>query len=303
MESINIARIDHGEMEPESLAAALLGSPVVTRRTAGGGCINEAYALIAADGRGLFVKRNQRARASMFLAEAAGLAALRAAEVPRVPRPFALCRHGSYAYLLMEHVQTSTPTGNFQARLGQQLAHLHRTARNPRAGFEADNYIGSTPQPNAWDEDWFRFLGEKRLMYQVRLARRNGLLDAAAERAAARLAARLGELLPPLDAGGASLLHGDLWSGNYLCDEFGAPVLIDPAVYYGHCEADLAMTALFGGFTEEFYAAYEQSNHLEPGYRARFAIYNLYHLLNHLNIFGTSYLSGVLSTLRRFAPG
>ena len=166
-------------------------------------------------------------------------------------------------------------------------------------GFEEDNYIGATPQPNAWTDDWVTFFAEQRLGFQLRLAADNGFGGELA-RLGERLLSRLGELIDE-PAEPACLLHGDLWGGNYLCDAEGQPVLIDPAAYYGRREAELAMTTLFGGFDSAFYGAYEEAWPLAPGSAERLEIYKLYHLLNHLNLFGGGYLGGCLGVLRRFA--
>jgi fructosamine-3-kinase len=202
-------------------------------------------------------------------------------------------------FLLMECIETGRPAGGFFEAFGRALALLHREARGARYGFERDNYIGATEQPNDWNDDWTAFWREQRLGYQLALARRQGLSDGAMIRHGDRLLERLDTLIgepaePP------SLLHGDLWGGNYLVDERGGPVLIDPAAYYGRREADLAMTHLFGGFDARFHRAYEEVWPLEEGAAERLEIYKLYHLLNHLNLFGGSYYGGCMAILRRF---
>ncbi|MBN1665608.1 MAG: fructosamine kinase family protein, partial [Anaerolineales bacterium] len=155
----------------------------------------------------------------------------------------------------------------------------------------------STPQPNPWQADGYRFFAEQRLLYQARLARRRNLIEAADLAQVEGLAARLPDLVPEQPA---ALLHGDLWTGNAASDSAGRPALIDPAAYYGWAEAELAMTTLFGSFPAEFYAAYEEARPLAPGYRGRFDLYNLYHLLNHVNLFGRGYLGQVQAILRRY---
>jgi fructosamine-3-kinase len=172
------------------------------------------------------------------------------------------------------------------ARLGEQLAQLHRMPQ-PRFGWTRDNWIGTTPQPNVWQDDWIAFWREQRLGFQLRLAAQNGY-GGALQRDGERLLARLDSLFDayvPVP----SLLHGDLWGGNhgYLAD--GAPVIFDPALYVGDRECDLAMSELFGGYAPEFYAAYRASWPLDAGYGARKTLYNLYHILNHANLFGGSY--------------
>lgn len=226
--------------------------------------------------------------------------ALAQAEGPRVPRVLAFLEEGSDQLLLMEYIEPGSRGGDFHVRFGRALARLHRTNRNDRCGFYRDNHIGSTPQRNTWSSDWFRFFGEHRLLYQVNLARERGLADQQMMRRTENLVKQLPELLPGLDDNRPSLLHGDLWGGNYLVDRYGDPVLVDPAAYYGHREADLAMTGLFGGFSPAFYRAYQEEWPLEPGFDRRRDLYNLYHLLNHLNLFGSGYLAGCQAILRRF---
>jgi fructosamine-3-kinase len=202
----------------------------------------------------------------------------------RAPQPL---RHGAgagQAFLVMEFLELRA-RGDW-ATLGRMLAHAHRQT-GPRFGWARDNFIGATPQRNGWRDDWRQFFAEYRLAPQLALAREKGFeID-------------IGSALDALDGHrpAPSLVHGDLWSGNaaFLAD--GAPVLFDPAVYYGDREADLAMTELFGGFPEEFYAAYDAAYPLEPGYARRKHLYNLYHLLNHLNLFGGGYLEQVKTAL------
>jgi protein-ribulosamine 3-kinase len=249
------------------------------------GCINTTTVL-EGGGRRYFVKLNDAERQAMFEAEAEGLEAIRATAAIRAPRP--ICRgvaQGS-SYLVLEHIAFGRGKADSAARLGHELAAVHRAVA-PRFGWHRDNTIGSTPQANAWCEDWVTFFRDRRLGAQLALAARNGhggRLQARGE----RLLADLGVLL----AGHApepSLLHGDLWAGNYASDAEGHPVIFDPAVYHGDREADLAMTELFGGFPSGFYAAYREAWPLDAGYRVRRDLYNLYHVLNHLNLFGGGY--------------
>jgi fructosamine-3-kinase len=277
------------------------GARIRSRRSVGGGSINRT-SIIEIDGYGdAFLKENSIAHRGLFEEEARGLLALRAADGPRVPDVLALYSDRSTQYLLLEVIETGRRGNDFFPRFGEELAGMHRTNRSPRCGFDRDNHIGETEQPNAWIDDWHQFFAERRLIFQGRLARDRGRIDAAMLGRIERLAARLPELIPPLDDGGASILHGDLWGGNYLVDGSGAPVLIDPAVYYGHREADLAMTELFGGFGRAFLDAYREKWPITPGYGERRDIYNLYHLLNHLNLFGSSYLGSCAAIVRRFA--
>ena len=247
-----------------------------------GGCIHRCYRATI-EGRAFFVKVNEARFADVFAQEADGLAALCGAGV-RAPRPLKHGTLGGEAYLVMEFLELRA-RGDWSA-LGRMLAHAHRHT-GPRFGWARDNSIGATPQRNGWHDDWKTFFAERRLAPQLALARAKGF------------AIDSGRALEVLDGHRpeASLLHGDLWSGNAAFLPDGAPVLFDPAVYYGDREADLAMTELFGGFPEEFYAAYDAAHALAPGYARRKHLYNLYHLLNHLNLFGGGYLEQVNRTL------
>lgn len=247
-----------------------------------GGCIHRCYRALR-NGRSVFVKVNEARLADAFAAEADGLAALRASGC-RAPEPLEHGVLGDDAFLLMEHLELR-PTGDYAA-LGRMLAAMHRV-QGERFGWRRDNYIGATPQPNRAHGAWQDFFKEERLLPQLALARRNGF-DLALPDISGLL-----ETHAPLP----SLVHGDLWSGNAAFVPGGEPVLFDPAVYYGDREVDLAMTELFGGFPRAFYAAYEEAWPLEEGYARRKHLYNLYHLLNHLNLFGAGYLGQVRSTL------
>jgi fructosamine-3-kinase len=247
----------------------------------GGGCIHECYR-VEIGGRSFFLKTNDESHADNFVSEADGLAALRSAGM-RAPEPVSHGAAGGSAYLLLEFLVLQGKR-DFAA-LGRMLAEAHRKP-GPRFGWHRDNYIGATPQSNGWCEDWAMFWRERRLKPQVELAKRNGF-DLPVQDVFDLLE---GHQPQP------SLLHGDLWSGNAGFTQEG-PVVFDPAVYYGDREADLAMTELFGGFPREFYEAYEETYPLEPGYQVRKHLYNLYHLLNHLNLFGAGYLSQVKETL------
>jgi fructosamine-3-kinase len=177
------------------------------------------------------------------------------------------------------------------------LAAQHRVL-SPSFGLDDDNFIGANPQPNQRSDNWLTFFREQRLGFQMELARRNNLLPAQRARRLETLLNRLGDWLPAQPP--ASLLHGDLWGGNWLATASGEPALIDPAVYYGHREADLAFTELFGGFPAAFYTAYKAAWPPDPGYKERKDLYNLYHLLNHLNLFGEGYGGSVDSILQQY---
>lgn len=264
----------------------------------GGGCINHGARLITSTEISYFLKTNASAPADMFQREAEGLVTLQCGSesnqrtLPKVP----LAYYYGNDFLLLEDLKPAPPKQNYWAEFGYQLANLHQKIF-PQFGFEHDNYIGSTPQVNQWTDDGYQFFSEYRLQYQVKLARQNGLLDPYDSRQVEAIFQRLPELIPLQPA---SLLHGDLWSGNAITDASGEPALIDPAAHYGWAEAELAMTSLFGGFPDTFYAAYQEIRPLERGFQQRFPIYNLYHLLNHLNLFGTGYLSQIRSILHRY---
>ncbi len=277
---------------------------VVAQRPATGGCIHEAYLLELADGRSLFVKTNSAPLPGLFEREREGLEALDATETIRVPQPLGVGGGDGIApFLVLEAIETGPPGPGFFADFGRRFAALHRAAapRGPNGesyGFPHDNYLGSTPQKNSWQADVCELWRQHRIGYQLELARQKGRSNAELDRLGDRLLDRLDQWLGDLDEP-ASLLHGDLWSGNYLVSASGEPVLIDPAAYCGPREADLAMTRLFGGFERSFYEAYESSWPLPPGAAERLQIFELYHLLNHLNLFGGSYRGSCLAILRR----
>ncbi len=259
----------------------------------GGGCINHGSRLFTDDGSTFFLKTNEACPAGMFAAEAHGLEALRRAGGPRVPSPY-LWADG---FLLLEDLEPAPPENDFWPGLGRRLAGLHGHI-SPRFGFAQDNFIGLTPQPNSWTEDGYEFFAEHRLLYQARLARDEHRLPPSDERRVAAVARRLRDLVPDQPA---SLLHGDLWSGNVIAGPGGEACLIDPAAHHGWAEAELGMTELFGGFDADFYAGYLEVRPLAEGWRERLPVYNLYHLLNHLNLFGGGYLASVRRVLDAFA--
>jgi len=259
----------------------------------GGGCINRAVVLGSEDWR-LFVKINRADRLSMFEAEAAGLGEMAATNSIRVPEPVCTGVVGGESFIAMEHVDLHGGRGNAIAA-GRRLAAMHRATRE-LFGWERDNTIGSTPQTNRVSADWVGFWREHRLGFQLELAARNGYRGRL-QRDGGRLLDGLGALLDHDPV--ASLLHGDLWGGNLGYDQGGEPVIFDPACYFGDREADLAMTELFGGFGDRFRAAYEEAWPLNPGYAVRKQLYNLYHVINHLNLFGGGYLSQAESMIDR----
>lgn len=251
-----------------------------------GGCINTAYC-IADDNRRYFIKLNTADKLPMFAAEAAGLNEIHHSQALRVPTPICWGKNESQAWLVMEYLEMR-PTPKCDAvTLGSGLAAMHRFCAD-QYGWQRNNTIGDTPQINTQSSDWIQFWRTNRLGYQLQLAKNNGYtgnLQKRGERLMAELDHFFAENSPA-----PSLLHGDLWSGNYSFDTTGQPVLFDPAIYYGDREADIAMTELFGGFPADFYAAYHASYPLDSGYETRKTLYNLYHILNHLNLFGGGYL-------------
>jgi fructosamine-3-kinase len=270
---------------------------VALRPTArvGGGCINETWRW-PADTGALFVKLAAPTRLAMFEAEQAGLEELAAAQAVRVPRPLAVGATAEAAYLALEWIEFGPSRPESESALGEQLAWQHRVLAR-EYGWSRDNTIGSTPQSNTTHADWATFFRERRLRAQLELAGSNGYGGALQTRGARLLecmAAFFTSYRPV-----PSLLHGDLWGGNWGVDTDGRPVIFDPAVYYGDREADIAMTRLFGGFGNRFYTAYHATWPLDQAAGTRRTLYNLYHVLNHLNLFGSAYLAQAEGMIER----
>lgn len=272
------------------------GVPFAIRRAtaASGGCIHSSWVLQSGEMR-YFAKTNDAGVAATLAAEADGLAALASAGV-RVPRPIAQGEADGTAFLVLEHLALTRGTDIAFRELGRGLARLH-AHHGVEFGWHRDNFIGLTPQPNARHDSWAGFWQHERLAPQLDLAARNGYRGGLQS-----LGRRVMDAVPRILAGhtpAPSLLHGDLWSGNagFLVD--GAPVVFDPAVYYGDAEADLAMTALFGGFPDSFYAGYSEVRPIDEGYRTRRVLYSLYHVLNHLNLFGGGYRAQAEAMMER----
>lgn len=275
--------MSHAALASAIAAATGRGFEAARATAVGGGCINRGLVLEGRDGRRFFAKLNDARHAEMFAAEAEGLRELEAAAAIRVPRAITHGVAGAEAYLVLEWL----PLGGMGsgAELGRRLAALHRVSGHSH-GWRRDNTIGATPQHNAPNSDWVAFFREHRLGFQLRLARERqapGDLIDLGERLLADMHVFFAAHRPT-----PSLLHGDLWGGNYGYAD-GEPVLFDPAVYFGDREADLAMTELFGGFPADFRAAYREAWPLDAGYATRRTLYNLYHVLNHFNLFGGGY--------------
>ena len=252
-----------------------------------GGDINRAYHL-QANQINWFIKLNQAKLADMFAAEAAGLQAIADTETIRVPKVILSGQFQQYAYLVLEYIPLSPLQGQSVRVLAEQLAALHQI---PQLwfGWQRDNTIGSTPQSNQKHHDWLSFWREERLAKQLQLAANNGYrggLQSQGEQLLINLTAFFTDYQPT-----PALLHGDLWGGNAASDPQSQPVIFDPACYYGDRETDIAMTELFGGFGSTFYSRYQDVYPLHSGYKIRKKLYNLYHILNHLNLFGSGYLS------------
>ena len=267
---------------------------IANRRSVGGGCINQGYALIG-EQRTYFVKLNSASGLEMFAAEALGLKHMGETQTIRIPQPVCWGSVDNYAYLVMEWLELGRGGGHQPwETMGSQLAQMHRFAGSNQFGWDINNTIGSTPQINTWTESWSEFFAQHRIGYQLRLAKRRGgnfpntgkVVDAVQEFLA-------GHNPQP------SLVHGDLWSGNAAVTDAGEAVIFDPATYWSDREVDLAMTELFGGFPAAFYRGYNQAWELDSGYAQRKTLYNLYHILNHFNLFGGSYESQAMGMIRR----
>ncbi|WP_066384563.1 fructosamine kinase family protein [Anabaena sp. CA = ATCC 33047] len=255
------------------------------KRSVGGGCINQGYAV--SDGKlTYFVKLNQASQVAMFEAEMLGLQQMYDTNTIRVPKPICWGTAGNSGYIILEWLEMGSGNSNSWVEMGRRLAAMHKTTSPKGYGWEMNNTIGSTPQINTWTADWVEFYVKHRLGYQFQLARRRGgnfpkqdeLLDAISQLLANH------EVKP-------SLVHGDLWGGNAGCTVTGEPVIFDPATYFGDREVDIAMTELFGGFPAAFYQGYNEVFPLDAGYETRKTLYNLYHILNHFNLFGGGYAS------------
>ena len=266
-----------------------------------GGDINDAFELKLKNGEHIFMKINSSVNADFFKAEAVGLAAISKTGAIRTPIVLGYGTDNGTQFLLLSYIESVGRNNDFWELFGVQLAAKHRADTNShvlggRFGFNSDNYIGKNNQINSPHGSWIGFYRECRLMPQFRTAEK--YFDIAYIKSISRFLDRLDTLLIEPDR--PSLLHGDLWSGNFITGSDGEAWLIDPAVYVGRREADIAMTELFGGFNNRFYSAYKEAAPFQYGYEDRRDIYNLYHLLNHLNLFGGSYLSSVKNIINRY---
>lgn len=269
---------------------------IIDRRSIGGGCINQAY-IIASKAERYFIKLNEKSRVEMFAVEARGLQEMAATKTIKVPLPICWGMVNENSYLVLECLDlTSRGNSSNWVEMGRNLAVMHdyRMSNTPQFGWHIDNTIGSTPQLNTWENDWAIFFKNHRLGYQLQLARHKGGNFPQADRLLAAIPDLLANHLPQ-----PALVHGDLWGGNASFTTAGIPVIFDPATYWGDREVDLAMTELFGGFPAAFYQGYESVYPLDPGYARRKQLYNIYHILNHYNLFGGSYQSQANSAIER----
>ncbi len=287
-------------MVPESIVNDLNkfhdGIEIRHYRHASGGCINNG-GLIKTNRGDFFIKWNDAGKYPlMFEAEFKGLNLLRETNTLLIPEPLFTGEAEGTSYILMEHIGSSGRNTNFFEELGEGLAKLHRSLSS-HFGLDHDNYIGSLPQYNNQTDSWAEFFRVRRLEPQLQMAVDNGLMNQVDSKNFNKLFLLLADLFPTESP---SLLHGDLWSGNYMVSGDGRPCLIDPAVYYGHREMDIAFSRLFGGFDSDFYTVYNETYPQESGFEDRLDVYNLYPLLVHVNLFGSSYLGQVRSILQRF---
>jgi len=279
-----------------------LGQKVKSCSGLSGGDINAAFRLELADGRRIFVKSHPRAPSAMFGAEARGLAWLREAGTLRIPEVLAVSEPGDEGprFLALEYIEPGPQGRGFDEALGRGLAALHRSGA-PSFGLDHDNFIGSLEQTNEPRPNWPAFYREQRLEEQLRRAIDRGRVDAHLRSDFDRLFERLESLVGPAEM--PSRLHGDLWGGNLHTDDRGEPCLIDPAVYGGHREVDLAMMRLFGGFGARVFDAYVEAWPLAPGAERRVPLYQLYPLLVHVNLFGGSYVGQLTRALHEALAG
>lgn len=290
-----------GKSEDSFFEAVLndaLGKSVKVKNTAfkSGGCINNALKLTTSEGD-YFLKWQTAIPEDMFQKEAEGLKLLAKGGAIKIPGVYAYSKIDGRHYLLMEHIESASPSKTYWEDLGISLAEMHRGNTAEHYGLDHDNYIGKLPQHNRNHESWVDFFITYRLEFQLNLAIKNQMVSADFIHRYRKFYELLPELLP-VDQ--PALLHGDMWSGNVMVAEQGEACLIDPAVYYGHREIELAFTQMFGGFGEDFYRAYHATYPLDHGYQDRVDIYNIYPHMVHVNLFGTSYLNGVEQVLSRY---
>ncbi|MEE9431951.1 MAG: fructosamine kinase family protein [Melioribacteraceae bacterium] len=269
----------------------ILKEKIISSNSIGGGCIADTQKITTESGKIYFIK--QYTLSTIHRTEANGLRELTKANAIRIPKVI----HQDDSFLILEFIESNKQIKNFSEIFGRQFAELHKYSSD-KFGFYEDNFCGSTSQKNIPQKNnWTEFYFENRLLFQYKLAEQNGYVSTEMKNVFIYLEKGIHNII-----GGSeedpSLLHGDLWSGNYMTDEKGMPCLIDPAVYYGHREADLAMTKLFGNFGSDFYSAYQEAYLLAEGWEYRENIYKLYHIINHLNLFGMGYYRQVIELMK-----
>lgn len=280
----------------KSYLSNVLSTPIKNISSISGGDISQAYK-ISTSNSDYFLKFNSAPDAlTMFQTEAYGLQTIAKTNTIKTPKVIAYDRFENSAFLLLEFIESKPPSFEDFKNLGTQLAQLHQCT-SESFGLDQDNFIGRLPQPNHKHKNWTDFYTHERLIPQLELAKQKGMLHHSECPNAEHIKNRLQPLLENIKP---ALLHGDLWSGNYLISKNGEPYVIDPALYYGHNEVDIAMSKLFGGFGEAFYESYFSFFHADEHTSARIEVYQLYHLLVHLNMFGRSYYGAVSAILKRF---
>lgn len=268
---------------------------IIQTQSLGGGCIHHATRISCEKGR-FFCKWNVLKAESNFVAEAKGLTLLRTLSPLRVPQFVGHIREGNHIGLLLEYIEPGQKSTSFYEQLGEGLARQHLQTL-PLFGLDHDNFIGALPQRNQEHQHWADFFREARILPQIQLPQAVKYLNASSRKRLHQLLQKAENIFPDEPP---ALLHGDLWGGNLLCDDSGHPVLIDPAVYYGHREMELAFMQLFDSYPAAFYAAYQEVYPLTSGWEERMDLYNLYPMLVHLNLFGGSYLGGVERIIHKY---
>lgn len=270
---------------------------IENQRSVSGGCINQGYSLVGGNIT-YFVKINQASQVGMFAAEALALKQMSATQTIRVPQPICWGMAEKASYIVLEWMEFGRGTNQSWEEMGRKLGAMHHHLGADKFGWEQNNTIGSTSQMNTWSDSWADFFAEHRIGYQLKLARRRGGNFPEYTQVVEIVRELLTDRKPQ-----PSLVHGDLWSGNVAVTQKGEPVILDPATYYGDHEVDLAMTELFGGFSGIFYRGYNEVFPVDKGYQKRKTIYNLYHILNHFNLFGGGYGTQANQMIQKILTG
>jgi len=273
----------------------ILNEKVITNSFVGGGSIADSQKIKTSSGKEFFVKSYSQSKSNILKNEVNGLKEIQKSKTVKTPQII----YYDDDILILNFIKPGRKNKNFSELFGIQLAAMHRL-KSDKFGFYENNYIGSNPQINLpLYSNWTDFYWENRLFYQFKLAEKNNYINSDFRKLFNQFESIYRKIIEGTEEK-PSLIHGDLWGGNYLVDEFGDPVLIDPAVYYGHREAELGMTILFGGFDSDFYSSYNEAYPLSDGWKERLDIYKLYHIMNHLNLFGTGYLNQTLSIIKSY---